>query len=413
MRWMDMRAGLGIIDITPPLGVELAGYGYYLKRQCDSVRDPLYARAVLLESGESRQLIVCFDLLGISQAVTDSVFRAAASLGVPRERTMIVSIHTHTGPAVKYHFGCGEVSESYVASLEQKMAPLLRAAEEDLADVTRLSFTRAPIPGDDLYNRSVPDGPVDRDARGFLLEFRDKAPILLANAACHGVFLQVVKSVSADFSGELHRLCAEAGIRSVYLNGLCGDIDPLHRTPERMAEFAALLFRILSGREAFRELPLTLSGGRLPFTLRLAPLSEEEIHEAAAGFTERAGGPDKPAAQCALAWKEELLGQFGFRVTEEPGDAAYCILGGIPILALPFEGFTAIGMEFRRLAGCEDALVLGCAEQLRGYLPTRDEYLRESYAAKDSTFLYRRLPPLPGEAERLAEQLAGAYAAIG
>ena len=110
-----MRAGLGIIDITPPLGVELAGYGYYLKRQCDSVRDPLYARAVLLESGESRQLIVCFDLLGISQAVTDSVFRAAASLGVPQERTMIVSIHTHTGPAVKYHFGCGDVSVSDMA----------------------------------------------------------------------------------------------------------------------------------------------------------------------------------------------------------------------------------------------------------------------------------------------------------
>ncbi len=79
------------------------------------------------------------------------------------------------------------------------------------------------------------------------------------------------------------------------------------------------------------------------------------------------------------------------------------------MLALPFEGYTGIGMDFRRLAGCPDAMVLGCAEQLRGYLPTRDDFLRNSYAAKESMFLYRRLPPVPGEAERLAQQLAEGF----
>ena len=41
-----------------------------------------------------------------------------------------------------------------------------------------------------------------------------------------------------------------------------------------------------------------------------------------------------------------------------------------------------------------------------------DDFERESYAAKESMFLYRRLPPVPGEAERLAEQLAERYRAM-
>jgi hypothetical protein len=39
------RAGFAKITITPPLGVELAGYGVYLKRGATEVHDDLFARA--------------------------------------------------------------------------------------------------------------------------------------------------------------------------------------------------------------------------------------------------------------------------------------------------------------------------------------------------------------------------------
>ena len=83
----------------------------------------------------------------------------------------------------------------------------------------------------------------------------------------------------------------------------------------------------------------------------------------------------------------------------------YLLLGGVPVLALPFEGFTAIGQDVRRIIGREDALVLGCAEELLGYLPTRDDIDRGAYAALESTFLYKRLPVVPGEAERLGQEM--------
>ena len=53
-----------------------------------------------------------------------------------------------------------------------------------------------------------------------------------------------------------------------------------------------------------------------------------------------------------------------------------------------------------------DVMVLGCGEELLGYLPTRDDIEQGNYAALESTYLYKRLPVLPGEAERLGEALA-------
>lgn len=95
-----MRAGFGKWELTPPMGVELAGYGYYLGRCALSVRDPLYARAVMLEHDGQRQLVISCDLLGLSKAVCEEVFRHAEGCGVARERVIIVSIHTHTGAGI-------------------------------------------------------------------------------------------------------------------------------------------------------------------------------------------------------------------------------------------------------------------------------------------------------------------------
>lgn len=74
-----MRAGFGKAELTPPLGVELAGYGYYLQRRAAAVADPLYARALLLEQGEQRALLVSCEVLGLSR-------RSATRSSATRER---------------------------------------------------------------------------------------------------------------------------------------------------------------------------------------------------------------------------------------------------------------------------------------------------------------------------------------
>ena len=107
-----------------------------------------------------------------------------------------------------------------------------------------------------------------------------------------------------------------------------------------------------------------------------------------------------------------MLEKFSRLNVQEEIVVKYILLGGVPVMALPFEGFTEIGMTIRSIVGREDALVLGCAEELLGYLPTKDDISRGTYAALESTFLYKRLPVVPGEAERLGEEMGRALKEI-
>jgi hypothetical protein len=143
-----LAAGFGKWELTPPIGVELAGYGYYLNRRALSVRDPLYARAVLLETDYMRSLVISCDLLGLSKSVCAEVFRYAQKLRIPTERVMIVSTHTHTGPAIKYHEGCGFVDEVYAATVGSLICRAIDESATDLAEVTALHQAFSPFEGD-------------------------------------------------------------------------------------------------------------------------------------------------------------------------------------------------------------------------------------------------------------------------
>lgn len=405
-----MRAGFGQWELTPPMGVELAGYGYYLGRCALSVRDPLYARAVILEQGDSRVLVISCDLLGLSKGVCQEVFAHAEKYGIAPSQVIIVSIHTHTGPCIKYHEGCGYTDDAYVATVGGLICRAVDEAAADLGDVTSLTQAFAPFEGDHIYNRTVEGGPVDRFVRGFTLTRADKEPIVMVNAACHGVFRGRATAVSADFAGEVNRLMTEKGCKSIYLNGLCGDIDPYKPTDERLCEFAQIVTDAFTAEE--KPLPLTMEAGQLPFTLRLSSVTEEEIRGAAKHAVEVAGGADKPAARVALTWEKEMLQKLADLRDTEDIVCKYLILGGVPVVAFPFEGFTMIGQEVRAILNRPDGLMLGCGEELLGYLPTRDDIAREAYAALESTFLYKRLPVVPGEAERLGTEMGEALKGI-
>ena len=405
-----MRAGFGKSELTPPMGVELAGYGYYLGRCAQSVRDALYARALLLEEGGNRVLIIGCDLLGLSRAVCDSVFAYAQTLGIPQEQVIMVSIHTHTGPTIKYHEGCGFVNDDYVATVAPRICKAIDAAMADADEVTSLEYVCSAFDGEHIYNRTIPNGPVDRHVRGFWLGRKEKPQIAAVSAACHGVFRGRKTAVSADFAGEVCRLLDEQGLCSIYLNGLCGDIDPTRQDDQLLDSFAQLVVSCFCGEK--KALPLTLSSGSFPFTLKLTPVTMEDIHEAARRAVCSAGGAEKPAARVALTWEKEMLEKFSRLNVQEEIVVKYVLLGGVPVMALPFEGFTEIGMEIRSIAGRGDALVLGCAEELLGYLPTKDDISRGTYAALESTFLYKRLPVVPGEAERLGEEMGFALKGV-
>ena len=93
-----LQAGVGVATITPPVGIEM---GAWALRQglAQGVHDDHYARALVLDDGETLLAIVSLDVACISKSFTDAIRDlVAAQTSIPRQNILLNCSHTHTTP---------------------------------------------------------------------------------------------------------------------------------------------------------------------------------------------------------------------------------------------------------------------------------------------------------------------------
>ncbi len=97
----QLLAGVAKIDITPPLGLTMAGYGGRTETS-DGIEDPLFAHALVLEQGDEACGIVVGDVIGLPRPLTEMLRERVTELcGIPGEKVLASGTHTHWGPALK------------------------------------------------------------------------------------------------------------------------------------------------------------------------------------------------------------------------------------------------------------------------------------------------------------------------
>src|SRR4051794_20143769 len=114
----ELKAGTARVTITPPVGLHLQGYNR--GRPSESIRDELYARALVLERGETRFALVCADVIGLepgSVARTRSLVHELT--GIPGEAVCLATSHTHSGPAVMFVGRIDPPDPDYTRTLEK------------------------------------------------------------------------------------------------------------------------------------------------------------------------------------------------------------------------------------------------------------------------------------------------------
>src|SRR5436309_2660561 len=130
----DIRAGTVRVTITPPVGLHLQGYNR--GRASEGIRDELYARALVLERGETRFALVCADIIGLEP---DSVARTRSLVqevtGIPGEAVCLATSHTHSGPAVMFVGRIDPPDLNYTRTLEKMMAGAVAVAAKSLQPV--------------------------------------------------------------------------------------------------------------------------------------------------------------------------------------------------------------------------------------------------------------------------------------
>jgi hypothetical protein len=221
-------------EFTPPLGVELMGYGARVGR-ADRVHDPLHARALFLgpapDAHGAGVLVVSAELCLIAPVQALEVRRRiGVETGLPERAILVGCTHTHSGPDT----GLGALLGG--RPVPAHVAPILDAMVDAGVGAHRARgparlrwlTTRAAIG----RNRRIADGPLDTEV--LVLDVRGERGQPLAclfNYACHGTVLGHDNlAISADWPGVASAAIERArGGAALFSLGAHADIDPRTR----------------------------------------------------------------------------------------------------------------------------------------------------------------------------------------
>ena len=379
-----LKAGVGRAIITPPVGFKLAGYG---SRVDDSVgvHDDLYAKALALDDGNKKIIIVSCDLIGVHKELVDNVRENCKDFGISRESIMVAATHTHAGPDILKSDG------NYLADLQKSILSAICMALNSLNEA-KIGFGRGEAvighnrrnPEKEYFLRPWPEGVKDTEVLVLRVDdaHSNQAMAVLVNYACHPVVLGSTNLlISRDYPGYALNVIESVkyeDVLSLFLNGCCGNINPVNTegghtvikgeivTGDALFREAERLGNIL-GAEALKVLDqtetdsdITVDAARKEVSLPL----REDIPERILKFLKEGKSPYRRAIE-----------RGGELLTE----VHVLRIGDNAIVGLPGEVFTEYGLEIKEKSPFRYTLVSELANDSFGYIPTPEAYEEGGY----------------------------------
>jgi len=205
--------------ITPPIKTHMGGYASLHGQYFVGIHDDLYAKALLLDDGRDKALLVTCDLLfhdfDLTEHLADYV---EERYSVPRSNLVLSYTHTHAGPAVR-GYDPGQHSDEYEAFLAER---LRRCVDRAFANLFRGTVAYGCIEGDwnvcrrkkigDVW-RNAPNYDAPRDRELAILSVTDddrNLRAVLLNYSCHPVTLGDTLWISAEYPGRLCQILESA-----------------------------------------------------------------------------------------------------------------------------------------------------------------------------------------------------------
>lgn len=405
-----LRAGAAKADITPPAGELMWGYEDRLKPATGTL-DPLYARVLVLESGEKRLALVTLDLGRSFGAASLDRLRESAKRSSGISCLLVAASHTHSAPIVQDEYKNGPPAWERAAldkigqAIQEATRGLVEARIGTGTGVAYIGHNRLRVNADgsvSWFERNVtriPTAPVDPTVSVIRVDRMDGSALaVLTQYACHPVvFGSDNLQYSADFPGVMNRVVEEkvgGHALSFFLQGAPGDINPYYAvTP---IEENAVKWRDWTGERLGRE------AARVAMEIHTESTAEPSIEFAEELMTVR------------LRWNEakfraallKFLGPQGMEVygaaikPEFQVPAATVLINRkIALMTMPGEPFVEFQMNWRDRCPVPAAFLLGYTNGYFGYFPTIAAAARGGYgAASASTWAE------PGAGERMVDR---------
>ena len=421
-----LTIGTTSVCITPPIGLELTGFG---GRPSGSigVHDDLYAKALVFDDSFTKIAWVTTDLLSLGfDIVAEIRSRVEERVGIPPAQVMFSSSHTHSGPATITLRGVGDRDPSYVATLIRQIEGAIFAADASRRPAA-LGYGRSDVQiGINRRERREsttvlgrnPGRPVSPWVHVLRVDRKDAPGAALFSHAAHPVVLGGENLfVSADYPGYAMRFVERAeGVTALFANGCCGDInsDPARGTFEDARRLGTIL-----GAEVIKTFERVEGRGDLRIrarteTVELPLIDPPPPEEAERALHEHRRALDDQVASGApphqtriprelIRWAEDMLDLSKRGVTG--ATQAFEIQGfafgdEIAVVGLPGEMLVQYALNIERDSPFEHTFVVGYTNGCIGYVPPAADYPDGGYEVDYAYRLYGTQMIAP-ESERI------------
>jgi len=396
-----IAVGLDERHITPPMGVEMAGYAAR-KGVAEGVHDDLHVRALVVETPDTAVGILSASLIGLDQEIVDYVREEVTrQTDLQGAKVMLAATHTHSGPRVNGEYS-GYVREECVKCL---------VAAWTRREPGRLGVGCGQVEGVGRNRRRLLYGGLPVDPEAGVVKIENAAGEIvgvLYNYACHPTTLGPDSlQITEDWAHFATRTIAEqlnGDAVTLFVNGAQGDINPGYSSglsaigapiPIRTFAYAEKIgarlgrsvLKTLSGIETHATMPVRSVSRHIDLPLRdespvavdEAAARERAAQEALEGFGQESDASPvlRHEAEVAAFFARMVHAQArAFAARDwEPSvsvELQSIRLGDAVLTSFPGEAFVEIGLEVKGRSPFHNTLVVGLANgRSGGYLPTR------------------------------------------
>lgn len=420
-----LKAGMARAEITPELGLELAGYPHY-PRNNTGAHDPLYATCMYIANDYQEIAMVTLDLLFFSKKhVLEVRKKVEKECGIPASNIMISCSHTHSGPWASGRLDIESLEagkqqpQKYVERVINTITQIIVEAKSnnfdaEFASGTAVCGAESGVGG----NRRIPGGP--HDPLVSVIAVKDEYDVrgVMVNYTLHPTFIHEWSNVcTADYPCYLKIEIEEQNPKAIvgFAQGASGNQSSRYYRQGESYDEAERVGRII-GKAANKVLKrlewsdnvnISVAASEIPITLRDFG-TEEELREKVAKdeavykelYAKYGDSENREEyylwqnANLKLLGSEDQLGYIlmqkkGIKIEllddEAPAEVQVLKIGDTCVVGIPGEAFVEYGLYIKAVAGYKtvviNELANGC---LPGYMYTPESVVTGGYETDTS-----------------------------
>lgn len=416
----DLRAGAFAINVTPkkfPISVN----GNFADIQATAANDPIHARCLVLDDGQTKLAIVIVDSCMLPRTlILDAKQQANKLTDIPTTHMLIAATHTHSAPTATGVFQ-SEPDADYVKFLAERIADGIKTAH-DRRVKARIGFAKAIDPSN-VYNRRwkreqaliPPDpfgkttdrvqmnpgiqakglvesaGPVDPEISIVAVQTHDGKPLaLLANYSLH--YVGGNPALSADYFGAYAEILKQKiapddkAFMAIMSNGTSGDVNNINFAEPQKKYGPGERIKVVAHGVAEKTLAVYpkieyrrevhLAAATKDLELGVRKPAKKDLERATKILDDNKDKKVLSGSTAVYARETMLMDKYPAMV---PVTLQAMRIGDIGITAIPCEVFTEIGLHLKKHSPLQNTFTIELANGYNGYLPTPEQHALGGY----------------------------------